>query len=262
MRPSGLYVLIVGQIPTELVPVLSDNYSYILSYADGKVAVVDPPVVDPILESVGDRQVTHILVTHHHRDHTTGILEMKAATAATVIGTNDPRVPGVDRVVSEGDVVQLAGFELGVMEFPGHTSSLIGFYNQLGHQLWCGDLVFGGGCGRLFDGTPDQMHASLERLGSMPDELLLYCGHEYTEENLAFAQHYDGGNAELLDRITRVRELRLRGVATVPLVLADERKTNPFLRTNVSAIRDVLGLQQSPDGVVFAALRKARDDYR
>ena len=250
-----------GKLPTELIPVLHDNYAYRLTYAPNSIAVVDPPVVQPFLDGLSGRVITHILVTHHHPDHTAGILELKKKTGARVIGPNDPRVPGVDQVACPGDRIELGEHYLSVMDFKGHTQSLIGYANASGKQLWCGDLIFGAGCGRMFEGTAEEFLASIDQLEELSSDWAIFCGHEYTEHNLKFAQTVEPHNSRITQRLELVAELRKMGEPTVPLNLGEERATNPFLRCHAPDAKFIVECDHRNPVSLFAALRLARDQF-
>ena len=177
-----------------------------------------------------------ILITHHHGDHTGGIRDLLAAYPMPVYGPAHERIPALTHPLSEGDEVALdeLGARFRVIDAPGHTRGHILYY---GHGLlFCGDTLFAGGCGRIFEGTPAQMYDSLSKIEALPDETLVYCAHEYTTANLKFARVAEPGNAELLQRIEETRARRAQGLATVPSLLGLEKKTNPFLRSEVAEI--------------------------
>ena len=220
------------------VPAFADNYIWLISTGESRCAVVDPGDAAPVLESLEqqDLQLDSILLTHHHADHVGGVPRLVEATGATVYGPADPRISGVDHAVGEGDRVELAklGLAFEVIEVPGHTSSHIAFH---GHgSLFCGDTLFSVGCGRLFEGTPEQMQASLDKLAALPDATRVFCAHEYTLSNCDFARGVEPGNADLARRASQVEALRATGHITLPSTLGEEKRVNPFLRTRESAV--------------------------
>ncbi|MEZ5887023.1 MAG: hydroxyacylglutathione hydrolase [Paracoccaceae bacterium] len=241
-------------MPLEIVtiPCLSDNYAYLAhDAATGTTAVVDVPEATPILNALGVRgwKASHILITHHHDDHIAGVEALAAATGARVIGAaaDAHRLPPLDEAVAEGDTVLLGMGAGHVIEVPGHTSGHIAFHFPDSAVVFTADSLMSCGCGRLFEGTPDQMWASLSKLAALPDETLVCSGHEYTQSNIRFALSVDPDNAALQARAARVSALRARGEATVPTTLAEEKATNPFLR--------------AADAKDFARIRALKDRF-
>ncbi|HVS15986.1 MAG TPA: hydroxyacylglutathione hydrolase [Thermoanaerobaculia bacterium] len=248
----------------EVVPVLSDNYSYLLHEPEsGITAVVDPPVAAPVLERLerSGRTLAWILTTHHHGDHTAGNLELKEATGCRVAGPALERdaIPGIDLALSEGEVVELGAESATVLETPGHTRGHISYWFSGAGALFCADTLFALGCGRLFEGTAEQMWVSLSKLAALPDDARVYCGHEYTLSNARFALTVDPDNPALRARAAEVERLRAAGKPTVPSTLGLERATNPFLRAADPAIRARLGLEDASDAEVFAEIRRRKD---
>ncbi|MCY1126115.1 hydroxyacylglutathione hydrolase [Frigidibacter sp. RF13] len=255
-------------MPLEIVtiPCLTDNYAYLAhDAATGTTAVIDVPEATPILNALAARgwKASHILITHHHDDHIAGVEALAAATGARVIGAaaDAHRLPPLDEAVSEGDTV-LLGMGMGhVIEVPGHTVGHIAFHFPDSAVVFTADSLMSCGCGRLFEGTPDQMWDSLSKLAALPEGTLVCSGHEYTQSNIRFALSVDPDNAALLDRAARVAALRARGEATVPVTLAEERATNPFLRATDQAMKARVGLEGASDTRVFAHLRALKDRF-
>lgn len=216
-----------------ILPVLDDNYSYVWEH-EGRAAVIDPGEAAPVASFLKDRNLalTHILCTHHHGDHIGGVADLKAASGAVVIGpaAETARIPGMDKEVREADRFEISGQEFTVLETPGHTRGHIVFYAPGLRAAFTGDALFSLGCGRLFEGTAEEMWASLQKIMALPDETLIYCGHEYTLSNARFCQHVEPDNEALARRIAEVSALRAAGRPSLPVTLAAEKACNAFLR--------------------------------
>jgi hydroxyacylglutathione hydrolase len=254
------------QLKIELIPVLSDNYAYLVHEpAAGVTAVVDPPVVEPVLERLKARgwKLDWILSTHHHADHTAGNLELKQATGCRVAGAkaDEARIPGIDLKLAEGDRFKLGEAEAQVFETPGHTSGHISYWFPGSNALFCADTLFSLGCGRVIEGSHAQMWNSLSKLAALPDDTLVYCGHEYTQANARFALSVDPDNQALQARAAEVERQRAAGKPTVPSKLSAERAANPFLRAGDKAIRKKLGMESAGDAEVFAEIRRRKDRF-
>jgi hydroxyacylglutathione hydrolase len=248
----------------DVVPVLSDNYCYLLHEPEqGVTAVVDPPAAAPVLERLerAGHRLAWVLSTHHHGDHTAGNLELKEATGCRVAGPAAEReaIPGIDLALGEGDVFELGGESATVLETPGHTRGHVSYWFAGARALFCADTLFALGCGRLFEGTAEQMWTSLSKLAALPDDARVYCGHEYTLSNARFALTVDPDNAALRERAAEVERLRAAGKPTVPSTIGLERATNPFLRAADPEIRRRLGLEDASDAEVFAEIRRRKD---
>ncbi len=244
------------------LPALADNYIWLLADAGGAALVVDPGEAAPVHAALArERLRLHaILLTHHHADHTGGVADLVAATGADVYAPHDDRIDHVTHRVDDGAHIRLVEPRLSfeVIAVPGHTTSHVSYY---GHGLlFSGDTLFSVGCGRLFEGSPAQMLASLERLAALPDATLVCCGHEYTRANCAFALQHEPGNAALVARAAEAEALRANGRPTLPVSLARERATNPFLRIDAPELKAALGIA---DRVArFAELRRRKDHFR
>ena len=222
------------------IPVLSDNYVWLVREAgSGETVVVDPAVADPVLAEAERRgwRITQIWNTHWHPDHTGGNAAIKAATRCAVTGpaAEAARIPTLDRQVAEGDVVSLGPVEASVLEVPAHTAGHIAYYLPSEASVFVGDTMFAMGCGRLFEGTAEQMHLNLQRLAALPPETEVYCAHEYTLANGRFARAAEPGNEAVARRLGEVEAARAAGEATVPTTIALERATNPFMRARSAA---------------------------
>ena len=256
----------MSSLTVEMIPVLSDNYVYLIHDPSSAITgVVDPAVAAPVQERLlaNGWSLDWILSTHHHADHTGGNLELKEATGCRIAGPGKDaaRIPGIDDKLVEGDRFKLGEAEAEIFETPGHTSGHISFWFPESNALFCADTLFSLGCGRLFEGTPEDMWTSLQKFAPLPDEALVYCGHEYTASNARFALSVDPDNAALQARAVEVDRQRAAGEPTVPTTLGLERSTNPFLRPNDSAIRGRLGLEHADDVEVFAEIRRRKDAF-
>jgi hydroxyacylglutathione hydrolase len=233
------------------VPAFTDNYLWLVhDQASGETAVVDPGAARPVLAEADKRgwAITQIWNTHWHPDHTGGNLEIKETTGARISGPADENIPGRDVELREGDLVRLGDHVGRVIEVPGHTLGHLALIFEEERVAFVGDTLFAMGCGRLFEGTPEQMYRSLQRLTKLPEDTRLYCAHEYTLANAQFAVHALPDDAPINDRLIEVKQLREKGKLTIPTTVARERETNPFVRaTNVDE---------------FARLRKEKDSFR
>jgi hydroxyacylglutathione hydrolase len=243
--------MVVAGLEIVPVPVLSDNYAWLIQDpASGETAVVDPSVGPPVLEAAKTRgwRLTQALNTHWHPDHTGGNQAIHEAAGATVTGPEEVRrVYDVDRAVAEGDRIAVGGSEAEVWEIPAHTAGHIAFYFENAKAVFVGDTLFAMGCGRLFEGSAAQMHANLQRLAALPGDVRVYCGHEYTLANARFAVTVEPDSAVLADRLRRVEQARERGEVTLPTTIGEERATNPFMRAE--------SVQE------FARLRAMKDSF-
>lgn len=247
------------------IPAFKDNYIWLLRKGASAV-VVDPGDAVPVLE-VLDREklsLDSILITHHHKDHQGGVAQLLENSSARVFGPALESITGRTQALRGGERISLSslGAMLQVIAVPGHTLGHLAYY---GHGcLFCGDTLFAGGCGRVFEGSYLQMHDSLMHLAGLPDETLIYCAHEYTEANLRFASAVEPGNPALSSRNNEVAALRAKGLPTVPSTLGIEKATNPFLRCHVPEIRwaaQARGTQGGDEAAVFAAIREWKNDF-
>ncbi len=247
------------------IPAFSDNYIWMIE-REGRVAVVDPGDANPVLAVLTERGVTldTIIITHHHFDHTGGVKALKAATNCRVVGPDNPKIEGIDEVLVDGDVARVLGYDLAVLEVPGHTLDHIALHCSGESVLFCGDTLFVGGCGRVFEGTFPMMQASLAKLAGLPPETAVYCTHEYTLANLAFAKKVEPTNADLLAHIETCEQRRGDDLPTVPSTIEQELRINPFLRWRSSAIASQLKQEgrhrgDSPSDI-FGAVRGWKDE--
>ncbi len=248
------------------IPCLNDNYGYLIHESgSGLTATIDTPEVAPINAALTQRgwRLTHIFNTHHHFDHAGGNEALKEQWGCTVVGAaNDAaRIPGIDQRVVDGDQFAFGDVEVTVFEVPGHTSGHIAFYLASENMVFVGDTLFALGCGRLFEGSPEQMWNSLQKLMALPDETVVYCAHEYTQANAAFALSVEPDNLDLQKRSAQIDALRAKGEPTVPTSIGLERATNPFVRPASAGLRQHVGLESASDVEVFAETRRRKDSF-
>lgn len=235
------------------IPVLSDNYVWLVHEPEsGDTTVIDPSVAEPVLAEAARRgwRITQIWNTHWHPDHTGGNAEIKAATGCTITGPagETAKIPTLDVTVAEGDRAVLGAIEAQVIDVPAHTAGHIAYYLPTESAVFVGDTLFAMGCGRLFEGTPEQMFANMRKLGALPGDTHVYCAHEYTQSNGRYALVAEPDNADIASRMRDVDAARAAGEATVPTTIALERATNPFMRAR--------------DAAELAERRAAKDNFR
>lgn len=254
-------------IQISALPAFTDNYIWLLQdHATQRCAVVDPGDATPVqawLDAHPGWVLSDILITHHHHDHVGGVQALKNATHATVYGPASENIPARDVALQDNDQLSVLGWDFDVYAVPGHTLGHIAYYHH--GLLFCGDTLFAAGCGRLFEGTPAQMHQSLSRLASLPEDTLVYCTHEYTLSNLRFAAAVEPGNPDIAARLEKVSQQRNAGVMTLPSTLTLEKLTNPFLRTAETSVKQKAdernGQRNQTPSEVFAALRAWKDKF-
>lgn len=245
----------------------SDNYGLLVhDDKSGSTAAIDAPDATEIERQLAATgwELTHILTTHHHGDHVEGNLALQRRYGCSIIGPRKEagRIPGIDREVSGGDVFSWAGREVRVLDCPGHTLGHIAYHIPADGVVFAGDTLFSLGCGRVFEGTMEDMFRSVSQFAALPPGTQLYCGHEYTQSNARFALAVEPGNPALRQRAAEVDRLRAQGRMTCPSTLAAECAANPFLRTGSPEIRKTLGLKTASDAEVFAELRRRKDSFR
>lgn len=234
-----------------IIPILRDNYCFLLEGADRQCLIIDPGQVTPVESHLKLHGLTPVAIlnTHHHADHIAGNAELKQKFSIPVIGpkAEQGKIPAIDKGVAEGDWFEEAGIRLSVIETPGHTKGHIAFYWKDKGALFCGDTLFSMGCGRLLEGTAEEMYSSLRKIKTLPPETDIYCGHEYTKANGAFAMSVEPDNPDIQNRLKEATRLQTNGRPAIPVSLALEMKTNPFLRAENAA--------------AFAELRRQKDNF-
>lgn len=249
-----------------IVPCLSDNYAYLLrDAATGRIGLVDAPEADPISAALEARgwPLDMILITHHHGDHVAGVDTLRQRYGSQIVGAaaDAARLPSLDIAVHEGDAVAIGESEASVLDVPGHTVGHIAYYFADAGMLFSADSLMALGCGRLFEGSPEQMWNSLSKMAALPLQTSVYSGHEYSEANARFAVSVDPDNPALKDRVKRIADDRRHGRPTVPASLETELATNPFLRASDPAVKARLGLSGETDDRVFAEIRRRKDHF-
>jgi hydroxyacylglutathione hydrolase len=252
---------------THLFPCLQDNYGVLLhDPASGATAAIDAPevaAVEAALAATGWK-LTDILVTHHHNDHTAGIPDLKRKYRCRVVAprAEAARIADVDETVGEGDTVKVGGLIGRVLETPGHTAGHISYWFGADRLAFVGDTLFSIGCGRLLEGTPEMMWKSLLKLRALPDDTEVFCGHEYTASNVAYARTVEPDNAALQARAKEVAALRAANKPTIPVTIGAEKAANPFLRADVPEVAKALGMAGDAPAAVFAKVRAGKDSFR
>lgn len=246
------------------IPALGDNLIYLYRYKQSDCLVVDPAECRSLLRIVEDEALSlkMILITHHHWDHTGGVAELQQKTGCKVIGGDKRRTPGIDQVVDDGHILPAGETEVRGIATPGHTSTSVCYYlppspGNTSGILFTGDTLFVGGCGRLFEADAQTMWGSLQKLASLPDDTVVYCGHDYTVENYEFALSIEPDNQEVRQRLDDMRQTG----QTVPSTMLQERMTNVFLRADTPEVKAAIKMPQSQDFKVFAELRRRKDIF-
>jgi hydroxyacylglutathione hydrolase len=247
-------------------PCRTDNYGYLVhDAANHFTGAIDTPEVALIEAALAEKgwELTHIFNTHHHGDHAGGNLELKEKFSCSIIGprADADRIPGIDIGVGDGDDVEFGAHRVRVYDTPGHTRGHICFHFANDGVAFVGDTLFALGCGRLFEGTAEQMWNSLSKLLTWPDETKVYCAHEYTQANARFALTVDPENTALRERAARIDQLRAEGIPTVPTTMGLERKTNPFLRPDSIELQRAIGMDGASVVDVFAKVRALKDQF-
>jgi hydroxyacylglutathione hydrolase len=255
-----------GGADVKLFLCLKDNFGVLVhDQATGATAAIDAPEAAPVeaaLKATGWK-LSDILVTHHHGDHTAGIAELKRHHRCRVVAPRKEadKIPDVDTTVAEGDTVKVGNLEARVIETPGHTLGQINYFFPTAKLLFAGDTLFSVGCGRVIEGTPEVMWQSLLKLRALPDDTRLYCGHEYTDANIRFAETIEPGNKALAARAAEVKRQLAAGAPTIPTLMGEEKRANVFLRADDPAVAAAVGLSGKPAAQVFTEVRARKNKF-
>jgi hydroxyacylglutathione hydrolase len=255
-------------VPVVTIPALGDNFIYLYRYDKNNALAVDPCDSSAVLNSLKEHNMnlTTILITHHHWDHTGGVSDLKKKTGCEVIGADKRRIPAIDRVVDDKHVLTIGNIEIHIIATPGHTNTSVCYYIPASNEneykiLWTGDTLFAGGCGRIMECNAQTMFDSLLTLASLPDDTLVYCGHDYTLENYEFALTIEPNNKAVKQRLQEIKQTIRAGGFTVPSTILQEKTTNIFLRSDTNEIKTVLKMPDAGAVDVFAELRRRKDIF-
>lgn len=253
---------------TTIILTCGDNYIYVCPYGERRSFVVDPTDATMVLRVLEEHRLklAAILLTHHHGDHTAGVTALKSRTGCQVVGPDEQRIGGIDRLIRDGDTVSLDGLTAQVLATPGHTRSSVCYYlpssgDEQPGLLFTGDTLFVGGCGRPMECDAGILWKSLTRLTALPDETLIFCGHDYTAENYEFALTIEPDNRTVREQLEETTEAARKGRPTVPSTIEREKATNIFLRATEPAVRSAIGMEQASPERVFAELRQRKNHF-
>jgi hydroxyacylglutathione hydrolase len=250
------------------IPALGDNFIYLYQYDNSNALAVDPGDYSTVLNILIEHNLnlTTVLATHHHWDHTGGIAELKKRTGCKVIGSDKQRIPAIDSPVKDGQILTIGDTKIQVIATPGHTGTAVCYHLLPSNEndpgiLWTGDTLFVGGCGRLLECNAQTMWDSLQKLAALPNQTHIYCGHDYTLENYEFANEIEPNNKAVKNRLNEMKQKQQHGESTIPSTISQEKETNIFLRAATSEIKTALNMSQADDVRVFAELRRRKDVF-
>ncbi|WP_086481212.1 hydroxyacylglutathione hydrolase [Oceanospirillum sanctuarii] len=247
------------------IPAFNDNYIWIITNSDNNAWVVDPGDATPVIEYLSQEKLSlkGILITHHHKDHTGGVKQLKENYSVEAYGADVKDC--TDNVLTQGDSINVLDVEFSTLSIPGHTLDHIGFYSESEQTLFCGDTLFYAGCGRIFEGTPEQMYSSLQKLAALPDDTKVFPTHEYTQSNLKFASAVEPDSPYVLNAVHKTDQIRNRNLPTLPTTIGAEKCHNPFLRSHqppvIAAATEQSGTLVVDPVEVFAAIRQWKDNF-
>ncbi|MFQ6034257.1 MAG: hydroxyacylglutathione hydrolase [Sedimentisphaerales bacterium] len=254
--------------PLITIEALGDNFIYLYQYSSSSALVVDPSDSSSVLQIIEKRKLnlSMILVTHHHWDHTAGVAKLKSKTGCRIVGGDKQRILGIDIVADDGQILTVGDAKMQVITTPGHTRTSVCYYMEPSSDngrgiLWTGDTLFVGGCGRLLECSPQVMWNSLQKLVSLPEATRLYCGHDYAMENYEFALSIEPDNQVIKKCLQQVKQTQKAGKGTVPSTILQEKITNPFLRADTPEIKNALNMPQASTVEVFGQLRRRKDAF-
>ena len=250
----------------DIIPCLSDNYSYLINdKTSNLVGIVDPSDFDEVNKIIKRKygKLDYILNTHHHSDHVAGNIELKKNYKSKIVVSkaDGNRIPGIDILLDEGEIFKFGKVNFKIITVPGHTKGHIAFYSEDEKTIFTGDTLFSLGCGRVFEGTIKEMFLSINKIKSLPGDTKIYCGHEYTKQNLDFCLKFDENNQFLIKKLDWVKERNDNKMPTIPTTLEEEVKTNIFLRCDNSSIKNILNMNNSSDEQIFEKLRSLKDQF-
>lgn len=250
------------------IPALGDNFIYLYQYDNNNALAVDPGDYSSVTEALKKHNLTltAILATHHHWDHTGGITELKKRTGCKVIGSDKQRIPGIDEIAEDGQIITVGDTKIQTIATPGHTRTAVCYYLLPSNEndagiLWTGDTLFIGGCGRLMESNAQTMWDSLQKIAALPNETHIYCGHDYTLENYRFALEIEPHNKAVKNRLNEIKQKQQHGEFTVPSTISQEKQTNIFLRAATPEIKNALNMPRAGEVEIFAELRRRKDIF-